>query len=126
MTIQELSNLIKKPGKKFTEFQLIHRIEDITKVDLKRAISGYIQMRQEGLVNDCLELWTVGSIDYILSNQTMLDLIYRFDMKLTQFDGRIRPAKPSLYPPDEIIPGTKMTRREISAWISKSLRTENF
>lgn len=123
MTIEKIFSIITHGIKdKITELELVMAIQKLTDVSFERAAVGYRLMREKGIINDAIDKNTIGELETMESNVGLMLIIRKFDAVLTNINElKWKPTlskKPSEHAPNEIIPKTKMTRVEISEWLS--------
>lgn len=125
MTIEKIFSIITHGIKdKITELEMVMAIQKLTDVSFERATVGYRLMRKSGIINQVIDKDTVGQLETMESNVGLMLVIRKFDAVPTNINElKWKPTlskKPSEHEPNEIIPITKMTRVEISNWLSMS------
>lgn len=128
MTLEQIADIISADtNQPITECEIVQKIIALTKVDFIRAVAGYIMMREKGLINKFVLRHTIGTIDAVMENDKIKSIIEAFDamsVNVTVKRPIMTKPNPSDYLPDEIIPGTKMTRNELSAWLCEDGRKD--
>lgn len=125
MTVENIFKIITHDiDDKITEINMIIEIMKITSVSFDRAMIGYRMMRESGMINNIIDKSTIGHLETMEQNTGLMLIISRFDLVPTNFNiGKWKPTQSkrmSEYKPNELIPRHKMTRVEISQWLSMS------
>lgn len=122
MTVEKIFKIITHGKKNITELEMIMEIQKLGDISFERASDGYRMMRSSGMINDVIDKNTIGQLETMESNVGLMLIIRKFDAvptNINQLNWKpIQNKKPSEYEPNEIIPITKMTRVEISKWLS--------
>lgn len=124
MTIEQIFELITHQAERqMSELEMVMAVQSFAKIGFIRAANGYKIMRSKGMINNVIDRSTIGTLENLESNLTLMLIIERFDaipINIQHLD--IKPQrlkKPSEYDVNEIIPVIKMTRIEIANWINK-------
>jgi hypothetical protein len=125
MKVENIFRIITSDIKgKITEINMIIEIMKLTSISFDRAIIGYRMMRESGMINEVIDKSTIGHLETMEQNTGLMLIISRFDLVPTNFNiGKWKPIQSKLmseYKPNELIPKSKMTRIEISNWLSRS------
>ena len=123
MTTQKIFSIITHGIKdKIPELEMVMSIQKLTDVNFERAAIGYRIMRESGMINNIINKNTIGHLETMESNIGLMLLIRKLDAVPTNINvGKWKPIqskKPSEDAPNEIITKSKMTRVEISRWLS--------
>lgn len=122
MTTEKIFKIITEGKKNIPELEMIMEIQKLNDINFQRASNGYRLMRSSGMINKVVDKSTVGHLERLESKDGLMMVINQLDAVPTNINvGKWKPIQSksmSEYEPNEIIPKSKMTRIEISQWLS--------